>query len=170
MSDERITAMPGNRFRTRRLGHARRLRFHDRPRDRWRRHLFHHRRLCTRSSINTSARRWPPPVRWLLRRVRCRVWSRRQYMEQAFKDNGVPMLEVNERGQFRDFLINQENQLNSYGWVDEKCWRGAHSDRARHGVDRAARIAGLSARQRGCKYRRRQAKRRRRNRRQRSSR
>jgi hypothetical protein len=30
------------------------------------------------------------------------------------------MLEINERGQFRDFLVNQENQLNSYGWVDEK--------------------------------------------------
>ncbi len=43
-----------------------------------------------------------------------------EYMEQRFKDNGVPMLEVNERGQFRDFLIKQESQLNSYGWVDEK--------------------------------------------------
>jgi len=43
-----------------------------------------------------------------------------EYMEQRFKDNGVPMLEVNERGQFRDFLMKQENQLNSYGWVDEK--------------------------------------------------
>ena len=41
-------------------------------------------------------------------------------MDKAFKDNGAPMLEINERGQFRDFLINQENQLNSYGWVDEK--------------------------------------------------
>ena len=40
-------------------------------------------------------------------------------MDKAFKDNGTPMLEVNERGQFRDFLMNQENQLNSYGWVDE---------------------------------------------------
>src|SRR5208283_452489 len=40
--------------------------------------------------------------------------------DRAFKDNGAPMLETNERGQFRDFLINQENQLNSYGWVDEK--------------------------------------------------
>src|SRR5208337_474406 len=27
-----------------------------------------------------------------------------------------------------------------------KSWRGAHSDRARHGLDRAARIAGMSAR------------------------
>lgn len=45
---------------------------------------------------------------------------KQEYMEQRFKDNGVPMLEVNERGQFRDFLIKQENQLNSYGWVDEK--------------------------------------------------
>jgi hypothetical protein len=40
-------------------------------------------------------------------------------MDKTFKDNGAPMLETNERGQFRDFLLNQENQLNSYGWVDE---------------------------------------------------
>jgi hypothetical protein len=42
------------------------------------------------------------------------------YLDQRFKENGAPMLETNERGQFRDFLINQESQLNSYGWVDEK--------------------------------------------------
>jgi hypothetical protein len=41
-------------------------------------------------------------------------------MEKAFKDNGAPLLETDERGQLRDFLINQEDQLNSYGWVDEK--------------------------------------------------
>ena len=41
-------------------------------------------------------------------------------MDKAFKDNGAPLLETNERGQFGDFLINQENRLNSYGWVDEK--------------------------------------------------
>ena len=41
-------------------------------------------------------------------------------MDKAFKDNGAPMLETNERGQFRDFLLNQEDQLNSYGWIDEK--------------------------------------------------
>lgn len=41
-------------------------------------------------------------------------------MDKAFKDNGAPMLETNERGQFRDFLVNQENQLNTYGWIDEK--------------------------------------------------
>ncbi len=41
-------------------------------------------------------------------------------MEKDFKDNGAPMLETNERGQMRDFLMGQENQLNSYGWVDEK--------------------------------------------------
>ncbi len=40
--------------------------------------------------------------------------------DRAFKDNGAPMLETNERGQFSDFLIHQENQLNSYGWIDEK--------------------------------------------------
>ena len=42
------------------------------------------------------------------------------YVDKQFKENGAPMLETNERGQFRDFLMNQENQLNSYGWVDEK--------------------------------------------------
>ncbi len=41
-------------------------------------------------------------------------------MDKAFKDNGAPMLETNEMGQLRNFLTNQENQLNSYGWVDEK--------------------------------------------------
>ena len=41
-------------------------------------------------------------------------------MDKDFKDNGAPMLETNERGQLRDFLMNQEDQLNSYGWVDEK--------------------------------------------------
>jgi hypothetical protein len=41
-------------------------------------------------------------------------------MDKDFKDNGAPMLETNERGQFRDFLMNQEDQLNSYGWVDAK--------------------------------------------------
>jgi hypothetical protein len=41
-------------------------------------------------------------------------------MDKLFKDNGAPMLETNERGQFHDFLMDQENQLNSYGWVDEK--------------------------------------------------
>jgi hypothetical protein len=41
-------------------------------------------------------------------------------MDKLFKDNGAPMLETNERVQFKDFLLNQENQLNSYGWVDEK--------------------------------------------------
>ncbi len=41
-------------------------------------------------------------------------------MDKAFKDNGAPMLETNVRGQFRDYLLNQENQLNSYGWVDKE--------------------------------------------------
>ena len=41
-------------------------------------------------------------------------------MDKTFKDNGAPMLETNERGQFKDFLIQQEQQLNSYGWVDQK--------------------------------------------------
>lgn len=41
------------------------------------------------------------------------------YMEK-FKDNGTPMLESDERGQFKDFLLKQEDQLNSYGWVDQQ--------------------------------------------------
>lgn len=40
-------------------------------------------------------------------------------MDKAFKDNGAPMLETDERGQLRDYVMNQEKQLNSYGWVDE---------------------------------------------------
>jgi hypothetical protein len=42
------------------------------------------------------------------------------YVTNKFKDNGAPLLEEDERGQFRDFLLDQEKQLNSYGWVDEK--------------------------------------------------
>lgn len=42
------------------------------------------------------------------------------YVEKKFKDNGAPMLEVDERGQLRNFVMDQEKQLNSYGWVDEK--------------------------------------------------
>ncbi len=41
-------------------------------------------------------------------------------MDKAFKDNGAPMLETSEKSQFKDFLVSQESQLNSYGWVDEK--------------------------------------------------
>jgi hypothetical protein len=41
-------------------------------------------------------------------------------VDTLFKDNGAPMLETDERIQFHDFLINQEDQLNSYGWVDQK--------------------------------------------------
>jgi len=42
------------------------------------------------------------------------------YVENKFKDNGAPMLEIDERTQLRQYLMNQENRLNSYGWVDEK--------------------------------------------------
>ena len=43
----------------------------------------------------------------------------KDYMEK-FKENGTPMLESDERGQFKDFLLKQEDQLNSYGWVDQQ--------------------------------------------------
>jgi len=42
------------------------------------------------------------------------------YVEGRFKDNGAPLLEIDERGQFHKFLMDQEKELNSYGWVDEK--------------------------------------------------
>src|SRR5664279_3758391 len=42
------------------------------------------------------------------------------YMDKQFKENGAPMLEKDESIDLRKDLVNQENQLNSYGWVDEK--------------------------------------------------
>ncbi len=42
------------------------------------------------------------------------------YIDRKFKDNGAPLLEHDERSQFKDFLLKQEQQLNSYGWVDEQ--------------------------------------------------
>ena len=51
------------------------------------------------------------------------VSSRRvtkDYVENRFKDNGAPLLESDERTQFNDFLMSQERELNSYGWIDEK--------------------------------------------------
>jgi hypothetical protein len=44
----------------------------------------------------------------------------KDYLEKQFKENGAPMLEDNERGQFSDYLMSQERHLNSYGWVDEQ--------------------------------------------------
>jgi hypothetical protein len=42
------------------------------------------------------------------------------YVENRFKDNGAPLLEIDERDQLHKFVMDQEKQLNSYGWVDEK--------------------------------------------------
>jgi len=72
-------------------------------------------------------------------------------MDKAFKDNGAPMLETNERGQFRDFLMNQEKQLRSYGWVDEKTGVARIPIERAMEFDRPARIARVSARQCGRK-------------------
>jgi hypothetical protein len=69
------------------------------------------------------------------------------YPEKRFKDNGAPLLEVDERGQLRDFLLNQEKQLHSYGWVDEK------AGVARIPIDRAMELIaqrGLPVCQQGC--------------------
>jgi len=41
-------------------------------------------------------------------------------IEKAFENNGAPLLEDNERGQFGNFVMKQEQELNSYGWIDEK--------------------------------------------------
>jgi len=42
------------------------------------------------------------------------------YVENKFKENNAPLLEVDERSQLHKFVMDQEKQLNSYGWVDEK--------------------------------------------------
>ncbi|MGA9528685.1 MAG: hypothetical protein WBS24_11260 [Terriglobales bacterium] len=42
------------------------------------------------------------------------------YVTNKFQENGAPLLENDERGQFKDFLLKQEDQLNSYGWVDQQ--------------------------------------------------
>jgi len=52
-----------------------------------------------------------------------RIGSRRptqDEVEKTFRENGAPLLEMDERGQLHDFVAGQEKQLNSYGWVDEK--------------------------------------------------
>lgn len=46
--------------------------------------------------------------------------GRGDYVQRKFSENGAPLLEYDEKGQFRNYLLNQEKQLNSYGWVDEK--------------------------------------------------
>jgi hypothetical protein len=56
------------------------------------------------------------------------------YVENRFKNNGAPLLEVDERGQLHKFVMDQEKQLNSYGWVDEK------AGVARIPIDRAIEI------------------------------
>jgi hypothetical protein len=56
------------------------------------------------------------------------------YPEKRFKENGAPLLEVDERGQLHKFVMDQERQLNSYGWVDEK------AGVARIPIDRAMEI------------------------------
>jgi hypothetical protein len=44
----------------------------------------------------------------------------KDYAEKRFADNGAPLLEEDERVELGTFVLNQEKQLNSYGWVDEK--------------------------------------------------
>lgn len=42
------------------------------------------------------------------------------YVDKRFSDNGAPLLELDERQELGDFVLNQEKELHSYGWVDEK--------------------------------------------------
>jgi len=67
---------------------------------------YEHDRMATASPLVTS------------RGPAARVVTK-DYMEK-FKQNGTPMLESDERGQFKDFLLKQEDQLNSYGWIDKQ--------------------------------------------------
>src|SRR5258706_15589837 len=67
---------------------------------------FERRRIGTASPLVTSSG------------AMTRVMTQNE-VDKLFKENGAPMLETNERGQFHDFLMDQEDQLNSYGWVDE---------------------------------------------------
>jgi len=39
---------------------------------------------------------------------------------EVIKKFPEPRLETNERGEIKDFRLNEERTLNSYGWVDEK--------------------------------------------------
>jgi len=70
---------------------------------------YEHERMTTASPLVPAAPTTMGP--------QSRVISK-DYMEK-FKENGQPMLESDERGQFKDFLLRQEDQLNSYGWVDK---------------------------------------------------
>jgi hypothetical protein len=42
------------------------------------------------------------------------------YVDNRFKDNATPLLETDERSQLQKFVMDQEKQLNSYDWVDQK--------------------------------------------------
>ena len=42
------------------------------------------------------------------------------YVSRKFSENGEPLLEYDERGQFKDFVLKQEDRLNSYGWVNQQ--------------------------------------------------
>lgn len=41
-------------------------------------------------------------------------------VEKAFRENGAPLLEIDEKTDMKTLVAGQEDQLNSYNWVDEK--------------------------------------------------
>src|SRR6267154_1745462 len=69
------------------------------------------------------------------------------YVRDKFKENNAPLLEVDERGQLRTFVLDQEKQLNSYGWVDEKA--GVAHIPIKHAMDLIAQ-RGLPVCSQGC--------------------
>jgi len=73
---------------------------------------YEHEQLSTASplapSTEVSARRIPYDP------------GKGDYVSKKFSENGDPLLEYDERGQFKKFLLDQEDRLNSYGWVDQK--------------------------------------------------
>ncbi len=56
-----------------------------------------------------------------------------------------PRLQTNPSVDLAQFREAEENKLNSYGWVDKQAWHRSHSHRARHGFNRAARVANARA-------------------------
>lgn len=42
------------------------------------------------------------------------------YVERKFKENGAPLLEIDEKTEMKKLVTDQEKRLNSYRWVDER--------------------------------------------------
>ncbi len=58
-------------------------------------------------------------------------------MENTFPQ---PRLETSEPTEIRDFRLKEEQQLHSYGWVDQQAGCGPYSNRSGNAVNRRTRI------------------------------